>query len=228
MLEANEMLMAVLSHDLRTPLSAVLTSAEYLMHASSDGSITTVANRIKNSSMRMARMVDQLLNLARLQGGRLQLQPSTVELATLCQTVIDEFTTRNGGGRIAFVQRGNPIGTWDADLIWQALSNLVSNALNHGKKEQGVSVEVDGEDPDRVFLRVANEGAIPTDVLPTLFKPFKATSTTGRPREGLGLGLHIVQEIVHMHGGEVSVQSSETPGTTFTIELPRAGAGRRS
>jgi two-component system sensor histidine kinase/response regulator len=70
MLEANEMLMAVLSHDLRTPLGAVLSSAEYLMRLEASEAVTTTATRIKSSSLRMARMVDQLLNLARLQGGR--------------------------------------------------------------------------------------------------------------------------------------------------------------
>ncbi|CAG4894621.1 hybrid sensor histidine kinase/response regulator [Paraburkholderia saeva] len=228
MLEANEMLMAVLSHDLRTPLSAVLTSAEFLTHTSTDNGITTVANRIRNSSMRMARMVDQLLNLARLQGGRLQLQPATVELSALCRTVLDEFATRGNGERIAFSHRGNSSGNWDADLMCQAMSNLVSNALHHGRKDGTITVEVDGDAEDRVLLRVANAGLIPPDVMPTLFKAFSASSIAGRQREGLGLGLHIVQQIVQMHGGAVTVQSDETNGTTFTLDLPRADNGRRA
>jgi signal transduction histidine kinase len=220
MLEANEMLMAVLSHDLRTPLGAVLASAEYLMRTAADQQSATVAARVKNSSLRMARMVDQLLNLARLQGGRLPLQPRSIELATLCRSVIDEFASRENGKRILFRSRGNTAGAWDTDLVWQAVSNLVSNALHHGAAGD-VSVEVDGEAADFVRLKVANRGVIPPEVFPHLFKAFGPNNNGSRSREGLGLGLHIVHEIARMHGGTVDVKSDETGGTVFTIELPR-------
>ncbi|NYH24866.1 hybrid sensor histidine kinase/response regulator [Paraburkholderia bryophila] len=221
MLEANEMLMAVLSHDLRTPLGAVLASAEYLMRTAADEQSITVATRVKNSSLRMARMVDQLLNLARLQGGRLPLQPRSIELATLCRSVIDEFASRENGKRIVFASSGNTSGAWDTDLVWQAVSNLVSNALHHGAAGGDISVEVDGEAVDSVRLKVANRGTIPTEVFPHLFKAFGPNTSGARSREGLGLGLHIVQEIARMHGGNVSVNSDEAMGTVFTIELPR-------
>ncbi|ALE56864.1 hybrid sensor histidine kinase/response regulator [Paraburkholderia sp. RL17-368-BIF-A] len=220
MLEANEMLMAVLSHDLRTPLGAVLASAEYLMRTAADQQSATVAARVKNSSLRMARMVDQLLNLARLQGGRLPLQPRSIELATLCRSVIDEFASRENGKRILFRSRGNTAGAWDTDLVWQAVSNLVSNALHHGAAGD-VNVEVDGEAADFVRLKVANRGVIPPEVFPHLFKAFGPNNNGSRSREGLGLGLHIVHEIARMHGGTVDVKSDESGGTVFTIELPR-------
>ena len=221
MLEANEMLMAVLSHDLRTPLGAVLASAEYLMRTAADEQSATVAARVKNSSLRMARMVDQLLNLARLQGGRLPLQPRSIELASLCRSVIDEFASRENGKQIVFASRGNTSGAWDTDLVWQAVSNLVSNALHHGAPGGDIGVEVDGEAVESVRLKVANRGTIPAEVFPHLFKAFGPNNSGGRSREGLGLGLHIVQEIARMHGGSVSVNSDEAIGTVFTIELPR-------
>ncbi|MGF6572634.1 response regulator receiver sensor signal transduction histidine kinase [Paraburkholderia fungorum] len=221
MLEANEMLMAVLSHDLRTPLGAVLASAEYLMRTAADEQSVTVAARVKNSSLRMARMVDQLLNLARLQGGRLPLQPRSIELATLCRSVIDEFASRENGKRIVFSSSGNTSGAWDTDLVWQAVSNLVSNALHHGAAGGDIGVEVDGDSVDSVRLKVSNLGTIPSEVFPHLFKAFGPNTNGGRPREGLGLGLHIVQEIARMHGGSVGVESNDTTGTVFTIELPR-------
>jgi two-component system, sensor histidine kinase and response regulator len=221
MLEANEMLMAVLSHDLRTPLGAVLASAEYLMRTAADEQSVTVAARVKNSSLRMARMVDQLLNLARLQGGRLPLQPRSIELATLCRSVIDEFASRENGKRIVFSSSGNTSGAWDTDLVWQAVSNLVSNALHHGAAGGDINVEVDGNPVDSVRLKVSNGGTIPSEVFPHLFKAFGPNTNGGRPREGLGLGLHIVQEIARMHGGHVGVESNDAVGTVFTIELPR-------
>jgi two-component system, sensor histidine kinase and response regulator len=221
MLEANEMLMAVLSHDLRTPLGAVLASAEYLMRTAADEQSVTVAARVKNSSLRMARMVDQLLNLARLQGGRLPLQPRSIELATLCRSVIDEFASRENGKQIVFSSSGNTSGAWDTDLVWQAVSNLVSNALRHGAPGGDIGVEVDGDSVESVRLKVSNRGTIPSEVFPHLFKAFGPNTNGGRPREGLGLGLHIVQEIARMHGGNVGVESNDTTGTVFTIELPR-------
>ncbi|KXU82252.1 hybrid sensor histidine kinase/response regulator [Paraburkholderia monticola] len=227
MLEANEMLMAVLSHDLRTPLGAVLASAEYLMRTAADEQAATVAARVKNSSLRMARMVDQLLNLARLQGGRLPLQPRSIELATLCRSVIDEFASQKSGRQIVFTCAGNTAGAWDTDLVWQAVSNLVGNALHHGAPEGDIVVEVDGDAEDVVRLKVSNRGTIPAEVFPHLFKAFVSNGNGARSREGLGLGLHIVQEITRMHGGEVSVVSTEEAGTTFTIELPRAVALQR-
>ncbi|CAB3772760.1 hybrid sensor histidine kinase/response regulator [Paraburkholderia solisilvae] len=239
LLEANEMLMAVLGHDLRTPLGTVLASAEYLVRNAPDEQAGTVANRIKSSSLRMSRMVHQLLNLARLQGGRMPLGPRTTDLAALCGSVIEEFASQEGGERIALESRGNCSGSWDADLLWQAISNLVSNALHHGTPDGGIVVDIDGSDAQHVTLTIANGGTIPPGVMPHLFDAFgNATAgrrtTNGRPadgrsaetraREGLGLGLHIVRTVVHMHGGKVRVTSDGEHGTVFTIELPRETA----
>jgi two-component system sensor histidine kinase/response regulator len=228
MLEANEMLMAVLSHDLRTPLGAVLASAEYLMRVAGGDTVTTTATRIKNSSLRMARMVDQLLNLARLQGGRLQLHPRSTELTTLCKSVIEEFATHKDAQQIALRSVGDSAGRWDVDLMWQAISNLISNALHHGEPGGEIVVNVDARAPDQVTLSVTNRGLIAADVVPHLFKAFGSNGINGRQREGLGLGLHIVREIVHMHGGAVAVASDQARGTVFSVELPRTAALTRS
>jgi two-component system sensor histidine kinase/response regulator len=223
MLEANEMLMAVLSHDLRTPLGAVLASAEYLMRIEAGDTVSNTATRIKNSSLRMARMVDQLLNLARLQGGRLHLQPRSTEFATLCKSVIEEFATHKDAGQIVLHSEGDSAGRWDVDLMWQAVSNLISNALHHGEAGGEIVVKVDARAAGHVTLTVTNRGTIAADVVPHLFKAFGANGINGR-REGLGLGLHIVREIVQMHGGEVAVESDEARGTVFRVELPRTAA----
>lgn len=221
MLEANEMLMAVLSHDLRSPLGAVLASAEYLMRTVQDGKASQVATRIRNSTLRMSRMVDQMLNLARLQGGRVALQPHPVALTALCRSIIDECATRDGCNRIVLSERGDVTGSWDTDLIWQAISNLINNALHHGAPGSEVAVVVDGEAGDRVLIAVTNGGMIPPEVMPHLFQAFGTNSGSARSREGLGLGLHIVKAIARMHGGSVSAASDEAAGTVFRLELPR-------
>jgi signal transduction histidine kinase len=222
LLEANEMLMAVLGHDLRTPLGTVLASAEYLVRNAQDEQAGVVANRIKNSSLRMSRMVHQLLNLARLQGGRMRLQPRATDLGTLCRSVIEEFATHEGVGRIALDARGDCSGEWDTDLLWQAISNLISNALHHGEPTGTVTVDIDGGLAARVVLTIANRGTIPPHVLPHLFEAFSANTARDQAREGLGLGLHIVRMVAQMHGGKVCCESDQERGTVFTIELPRA------
>lgn len=226
MLEANEMLMAVLSHDLRTPLSAMMVSAEYLMRAFTDEKIATVGRRIESSGRRMTRMVEQLLNLARLQGGRLPLHRSTVQLDTLCRNVIDEFAAKVAEGRLRVERSGDVVGYWDADLIAQAVSNLVSNALTHGAADAPVCVSVHGESATEVLVTVENRGAISPDVVPLLFDAYSAATRTGHQGSGLGLGLHIVRLIARTHGGDVSVRSNEQDGTQFTIRLPRAAVSR--
>lgn len=225
MLEANEMLMAVLSHDLRTPLSAVMSSAEYLMRASTDEKTIAVGRRIEHCGRRMSRMVEQLLNLARLQGGRLPLRRSDVQLDALCQSVIEEFAANTAAvadGRVVFESHGDLAGHWDSDLIAQAVSNLVFNALTHGEADAPVRVRASGESPAEVLVTVANRGAIPADVMPLLFGAFSTATRAERQGSGLGLGLHIVRLIARTHGGDVNVLSSEAEGTVFTIRLPRA------
>ncbi|NIE82980.1 MULTISPECIES: hybrid sensor histidine kinase/response regulator [unclassified Burkholderia] len=222
LLAANEMLMAVLGHDLRTPLGAVLSSAEYLLREPNGPQTVKVANRIKSSSQRMARMVHQLLNLARLQGGRLQLQREAVQLGTLCRSIADEFRGGDGGGRVEIVERGDGAGNWDGDLLWQAISNLVSNALQHGEPDSVVTVEVDGEAANRVSIKVRNRGVIDESLVPHLFEAFGPGAADTPRRAGLGLGLHIVEKIAQMHRGTVKVVTDEADHTSFRIELPRA------
>ncbi len=224
LLEANEMLMAVLGHDLRTPLGAVLASAEYLIRDPAGTQTVAIAGRIKSSSLRMARMVHQLLNLARLQGGRLQLRREPVQLGALSRSVADEFRGSEGGSLVAVSERGDSSGMWDNDLLWQALSNLVSNALHHGTAGGAVTVEVDGEAAHRVRVKVRNHGAIPPSVVPHLFEAFGPSGPGTARRSGLGLGLHIVQKVVHMHKGTVRVMTNEADHTTFCIDIPRTAA----
>ena len=221
MLEANEMLMAVLSHDLRTPLSAVINSAEYLIRGSADEKTIASGQRIKNSGQRMARMVEQLLNLARLQGGRLPLQRSVVELDALCEAVIEEFGPAVAQGRLRVDTQGDVSGSWDPNLVSQAISNLIGNALTHGSPQTPIQVTVQGDSPREVLVVVKNGGTIPANVMPLLFSAFSTATLSERPSSGLGLGLHIVRLIARTHGGDVSATSDDASGTVFTIRLPR-------
>ncbi|MFL5301544.1 MAG: sensor histidine kinase, partial [Anaeromyxobacteraceae bacterium] len=116
----------------------------------------------------------------------------------------------------------------DASRLGQVVSNLVGNALDHGGEMGEASVEVWGEE-DAVRIAVHNEGPeIPTDLLPTLFEPFRRLARgdgEGSRSAHLGLGLFIVSEIARAHGGTVAVASAPGEGTTVTVTLPRSSSG---
>jgi signal transduction histidine kinase len=224
-LKMNEVFVAVLGHDLRNPLSAVITGAELVTQLSEDERVRKVASRIRSSGDRMTRMIEQLLDVARIRSGRLEMKPQENDLHSLAQSLVDELQAAAGDRRIALSAHGEARGRFDADRIAAAVSNLVANALQHGAPGEPVRVEIDGTRGDLITLRVANAGVVPREVLATMFEPFHARGESSNTHGGLGLGLYIVQEFVRAHGGTLQARSSEaTRITEFEIVLPRAGA----
>jgi signal transduction histidine kinase len=124
---------------------------------------------------------------------------------------------------------GNAVGTWDRDRLGQLVSNLAANACQHGTIGSPVRVRLDGSEPDGVRLEVSNHGMIAPELLPFIFDPLQTDG--GRPggrqgASGLGLGLYITQQIAVAHGGTIDVQSDESRGTRFTVDLPRHAPNR--
>ena len=105
--------------------------------------------------------------------------------------------------------------------LLQIVSNLLSNAGQHGRPEGVVTVRLDGRDPETVTLDVHNGGAIAAAIMPALFDPFRGTRSRRDSSRGLGLGLFIVKELTEAHGGTVHVSSSDAEGTRFVVRLPR-------
>lgn len=221
LLKANEMLMAVLAHDLRTPLSAILASTSFLERFCHDQKTAPAVERIRRSGTRMVRMVDQLLDVARLHGGRMQPSLQREDLHALCAAIVDEHETRHGKGRLLLEKAGDTAAAVDAGLLSQVLANLIGNALQHGDSAVPVRVRVEGAE-GRVAVAVSNGGTIPPDLLPHLFDAFRS-GRSATESEGLGLGLHIARELAMLHGGDIEVVSREGAGTTFTVWVPRQG-----
>jgi signal transduction histidine kinase len=220
-LRLNELFTAALGHDLRNPLSAIVTAAGLLARRAPDERTGVTAQRITSSAKRMSRMIEQLLDFARARvGGGIPLARREVDLAEICRRIVTEIQLSAPGRDIALTCDGDLRGWWDGDRLGQVISNLLVNALRHGSEHGAVSIALEDLGDGRVRLAVGNEGAIPPDTLPTVFDPFHSGRRNSRSGDGLGLGLYIVREIVRAHGGDVLVASSPKEGTRFTVLLP--------
>jgi signal transduction histidine kinase len=217
----NEMFAGMLGHDLRNPLSAITTGANYIARLNSSPKSTRAATRILASAERMGRMIDQLLDFTRIRvGGGLILNLTRFDLEQLCCKVRDELEAAHPDRSILVEASGYVVGEWDHDRLLQVFSNLVGNALHHGKDDSAVHIHCNGTDGSTVTVTVHNDGVVPAEVLPVLFEPFRGNTRFQRTR-GLGLGLFITQQILAAHRGTIEVSSAEGQGTTFELQLPR-------
>ena len=220
-LRLNEMFMAVLGHDLRSPLSAILMSAAMVQRLAKEERMSEIAKLILSSGDRMRAMIEDLLDVARVRlGGGIPVDRKVVDLEAVTQKVIEEQRLLFPKRALEATSRGNLSGEWDPNRIAQVASNLLSNALQHGEHGAAIRVELDGSQEREVVLSVNNRGRIAEPVLQRLFDPFHNVQKTGRRDDGLGLGLYIVQQIAHAHGGAIDVDSDED-GTTVRVRLPR-------
>jgi signal transduction histidine kinase len=219
-LRLNEMFTAVLGHDLRNPLNAILTAAQLLEQYSNDEMVKKTSTRMLSSARRMSRMIEDMLDLARARlAGGIPLNRERADLAALVQRVIQEHQATTGAP-ITLTAHGRTDGQWDPDRFAQATSNLLGNALQHGTSGEPIDVTLDGRADSCVVLAVTNAGTIPPDLMPEIFNPFRGGRRVSTRGEGLGLGLYIVQQIVVAHQGRIDVRSSDTH-TVFQLTLPR-------
>jgi signal transduction histidine kinase len=223
-LRLNEMFTALLAHDLRSPLSAILASAHVLKRRGDD-SAQEIAAGIVTSGNRMARMIEDMLDLARARlGGGIIVKREPVDFKALVERVLREHQAATPNRLIETIYDGDLTGQWDPERIAQVASNLIGNALKHGNSDTPVRVRLDGARGDCVTLVVQNYGTIPPDIVTHLFDPFRggAQRQAGRG-EGLGLGLYIVSQIVQAHDGDVEVKTGQGDETSFCVYLPRTG-----
>jgi two-component system sensor histidine kinase/response regulator len=224
-LAVNETFVAIIGHDLKNPIHAISLAADLLLLNPTDERTTRLAERIRSSSRRMVGMIDDLFDLARVRlGDGIPLERASVDLAAVVRKVVAECLVGapNAVIEIAVPEGKSASGEWDSGRVEQVVSNLVGNALRHGAPGTPIRVSVDASDGDRVTLSVHNAGAIAPAIRETMFDPFRGASRGRARKDGLGLGLYIVQQLVVAHGGTVDVESSEADGTTFRVRLPRS------
>ena len=222
--ELRELLLGVVGHDLRSPLASItMGTAMMLKRGKLEDSDSKTAARIARSADRMSKIISQLLDFTRARlGGGIPIDRKPVDLAELCAEVIAEQETAHPDRALRLDADMDTHGLWDRERLAQVVSNLIGNAIRHGKPDGPIDVRLRGQS-DVVCLQIHNEGPpIPADVLPSIFDPFRRHGVPASQRsEGLGLGLFIVREMVKAHSGEIGAQSTEAAGTTFSVTLPR-------
>ena len=226
-LEFQEQVIGIVGHDLRNPLAAILGSAGLLETlAASEGprsplGVRTIA-RIVHSAKRMERLICDLLDYTRLRAGKgLPIVLAPANLHDICRDAADEVTSAHPERRVRLDLEGDGAGVWDADRIQQIVSNLIGNAVQHGRRGAPVDLSVHPLADERLSIEVRNQGdPIPCSSIPHLFEPFRRGNRGASERRGIGLGLYIVAQIVAAHGGSVRARSS-TDETVFQVVLPR-------
>jgi signal transduction histidine kinase len=225
--EVRERFVAILGHDLRDPLSTVVISANMLAaNPALKPEHRVVASRIVRACDRMQRMINDVLDFARGHlGSGIPANPTLNDMGEICRAAADEICGANPQREVKVDLRGDLRGAFDRDRVFQAMTNLISNAIQHSEGEVEISA-CETEDRHAVITEVTSHGdVIPEDLRARLFDPFAQGDIAG-PRRGLGLGLFIVQQIALAHGGLCDVRSDET-GTAFSIRWPRVPGHER-
>jgi signal transduction histidine kinase len=219
-LRLNETFVAAVGHDLKNPLNAIVLATTVLGQLTNDEKIMAVIDRIRSSGMRMSRIIDDLFDLSRARVGTgIPIVRTSANASEIVHRALVEIEGAASSRPIVLEQEGDLNGSWDADRITQVVCNLLTNAIRHGEPATSIAIALKG-DANGVTIRVKNRGTIPRHILPHVFDPFRSAENSAQ-RQGLGLGLYIVDQIALAHGGRVEAESDDVDGTTFTVTLPR-------
>jgi signal transduction histidine kinase len=219
----NEMMTAVLTHDLRTPLMAIALSAEIVHRKGTDEGVQKAGARIKSSSSRMARTIDHMLNFSRVRERTPGVAPQPGDLSNACQAAIGDIQLAHPQLRIVLQCEGNLEADFDADRLTQVFANLIGTAIEHGGAEPAVTVRLDGSHKDRIAASVSTSTVLSDEAQARLFEPIRPAAPGSAPQANLGVGLALVDQIVSAHGGSIVARSVPSEGTVFEFLLPRSG-----
>jgi signal transduction histidine kinase len=219
---------AIVAHDLRTPLQAVMLQVDVLLRqANGEASTVPVATlqMMKRSGHRLERITSDLLDASRIDAHRMLLDRRQVDLPELVQALVDQVQSVLGTHPVSIEVVGEPPAiSADPIRIEQILTNLLENASKYSAAGEPIRVMV-GAASDGAVLSVEDRGSgIPADELPHLFDRYFQTRKARKANRGLGLGLYITRGLVEAHGGKITVESTPGVGSTFRVRLPTAGA----
>ncbi len=218
-----EQMLAIVGHDLRSPLASVLMGVDAVdAYAPGIAKVLSVTARMRRAGERMHGIIEQLLDVTRARLGEgIPVTLKEVALTPVVRAVLDELSFANPAVTFQLIGDKDVQGVWDAGRLAQVVSNLASNAMHYGKRDAPIVVEVATAN-DLATVTVTNsvrEQPIDAAKLATLFDPYQRGNDGKHNAQGLGLGLYIVSEIVRAHHGRISAMSTRA-GTVFRIELP--------
>ncbi|MBA3464328.1 MAG: response regulator [Deltaproteobacteria bacterium] len=224
-IEFQQVLAAVVGHDLRSPLAVIMTVACMLRETTTDPNQLRALDRALSSAQRASRLISDLIDVTecRVQGA-MPIRRLRTDARRIVDDVVEEARIAHPRCTITLDIQGNEVvfGQWDPHRLAEVLTNLINNAVHHGSSAGTVRVTM-SYDSSMLQLSVHNTGdPIPDHLFPTIFDPFKrGSSARAAGKHGLGLGLYIVDQITRAHGGTITVLSTHELGTTFTLSLPR-------
>lgn len=217
---------SVVSHELRTPLTSIYGSLK-LLETTTESTFSKddigLLNIAVNSSKRLIRLVNDILDLERIEAGKVTLTKQACNAAEMLSQAADIMIAQAHSQGITITARQESIIVWaDPDHIHRTLTNLLSNAIRFSP--EGATIWLGAEERDReIVFSVKDQGrGIPADKLDNIFDRFQQVDASdSREKEGTGLGLSICQNIVHLHGGQIWVESVLGQGSTFYFTLPK-------
>ena len=224
--QTRERFLAILGHDLRTPLAAISMTGSLLERSTSAEGNAATGQRLLRSAATMSTMVNDLLEYSRTQlGGKMPMAPAPADMGDIVQAALHNAVLAYPRCKFELRSRGELSGLFDDVRLQQVVVNLLANAAQYRTKDTSVVLDVAGETADVVFS-VNNQGpAMSAKALDTIFSAMVQLpledEQNGRPRTSLGLGLFIARETVLAHGGTIDVASTDADGTTFTVRIPR-------
>ncbi len=222
---------SIASHQLRTPLSVIKWYTEFLSREEKQQNLTDEQKKyiriIDSSNQRMIRLVNDLLDISRIESGKIKIHPEPSNLIELIQNIIQEnkILADKKDIKINFKYEQNiPLINMDPKRISMVVENLLSNAIKYmrdNEKEKVISIELSKDEKQILFSLADNGVGIPTKEQNKIFKKFfRANNTMKLQTSGTGLGLFIAKAIIESHGGKIWFVSKENIGTTFYFSLP--------
>lgn len=221
-----DLLISIAAHDLRTPLTVILGQAQLLQRrlnrGGADAKDVRTAATIAEQAQRLNTMILALLDLSRIQEGRLTIAPAALDVGALLTQVVEAMQATTLAHSIRFQPPPVPVMLHGDGLrLEQVFLNLLGNAVKYSPDGGTIAVWME-QSEQRVVIHVQDEGiGIPAEEIPRLFSRFyRASNATRQATSSLGVGLYIVRELVLAHGGSIAVQSREGQGSTFVVTLP--------
>jgi signal transduction histidine kinase len=226
---ARDEFLSIASHELKTPLTSLRLWLQNLQYKLNDNpkhldpeNVQNFLSRAVKQTTKLNRLVDDMLDISRIQSGVLSIRKEEFDLQDLILDIkarFDESFLKETGSVIRLQEICSVRGEWDKMRIEQVMSNLLTNALRYGNKKEvtmGLSVDV-----KTVTISVVDQGiGISSENLERIFERFERVSDVYE-YSGLGMGLFISKQIVHAHGGSISVESEISKGSTFRVILPK-------